>query len=1206
MTDWVHNKHTGFRNGIITAVGALALLLPGPGMAGNSQYSRVRHISPQGAVLDTTGAGKPLTDNASSRAVFDIVVSLHFKTSDANYPSGDNDADVNAGTSDDEQNAYEDIIRFFADGVCESTNGAHHLGEVRIFKRGKMASSADIIWKPSEWPQANPSGFGVNGKTILFGDIFPFTDGATPPNPIPYDALSQGNREGSGYTLAHEWGHYTLGLYDEYEGANNTGGHSSPRLSDRVPPFPAIMNNQWSAANAGQSDRFRFLNFSQKDNSSIKTAQGRVYKKSAWEIIGQSTDLDPKDAKKTADGAKGRVHYTTLDGKAPPPTPANQANPNYSIQLPAGQAACRTDLEIIWMQDDIELVLAVDTSTSMNFNLADAKASAKLLVDLVPEDHTAMGMVHFATNVSTDMAVTPITEPPGAGAATRNQLKTAIDGFNATGSTAFFDGAQQALQLLEDYLAANLTKAFRMVIVLSDGDDTNSKNFTDIQVVNDYQGAVVSLSAIGYGEAVATIRGMSLATNGFYYQSPGGFDTPATMADVHKAFVKMLAQTTHFQALKLKNIFTGTGFPGSPGINATLPLPVDSTVESLNLVVTFNRNDTTDIVLGLNTPSGALANPFDCVSGGGETACRLFVDAATLDASGTGDWTFTAQNNTGSDVVFDFLTLSTPKPGESFEVTVDASGINELSYPGPVPVTAAISKGGRAITGVDIEALHTFANRTSESFIMNDQGTDGDAVPGDGIYTALVNYAGGQFSIAQGAHTFEVTASNPNNNAVFTDTGFSPAHGYPFFSAPHTIGETGGIFSATSTPVGENFVRTGLTQIELLDFDNDNHGDNTGAATALLDDNVPIKGRIDSAGDLDVFQIASPDTSRDLSVRVFNMALGMTPKVTVLDSAAVNELASGTVATSQSQNGYISLTIPKENLPGGIFIIVEHTDPSATLGNFEISAGGAIEGDTITPAPVLVSAILPSSRSVQTQQTVTIFMTILNATDNPAFDIGVALKTLGLPIADFSYQITSPLTNAPIGNKDTPAFLDGLQGQTYLVSFRPFNTIAPVNVEIDASSFNAAPITPIRGVNTLQLRASTTPVTDLIALAATLNNDGFVNIPGTSATGVFAAATSNLGLGGLVTVKANTGDAVLPLTISICQTDVVGACMAPPASLVDVNIDNGATPTFGVFVAGAGNIANNAATNRVFLEFFDAADVLVGSTSVAVKTVASP
>jgi hypothetical protein len=55
-------------------------------------------------------------------------------------------------------------------------------------------------------------------------------------------------------------------------------------------------------------------------------------------------------------------------------------------------------------------------------------------------------------------------------------------------------------------------------------------------------------------------------------------------------------------------------------------------------------------------------------------------------------------------------------------------------------------------------------------------------------------------------------------------------------------------------------------------------------------------------------------------------------------------------------------------------------------------------------------------------------------------------------------------------------------------------------------------------------------------------------------------------------------------------------------SSVTTTINAGATPTFGIFVQGGGNVAFNPASNRIFVRFKDGGNVTRGSTSVAVRT----
>jgi hypothetical protein len=140
-------------------------------------------------------------------------------------------------------------------------------------------------------------------------------------------------------------------------------------------------------------------------------------------------------------------------------------------------------------------------------------------------------------------------------------------------------------------------------------------------------------------------------------------------------------------------------------------------------------------------------------------------------------------------------------------------------------------------------------------------------------------------------------------------------------------------------------------------------------------------------------------------------------------------------------------------------------------------------------------------------------------------------------------------------------------------------------------------------LNTVLLSASLTPIPDIVALAATTTNDRIVNIPGTNGTGAFAVATVNVGAGGSITASADTGGLALPVNITLCQTEpATGQCISGIGPSVTTQINANATPTFGIFVQGNGDVAFNPATNRIFVRFKDGGGVTRGSTSVAVRT----
>jgi hypothetical protein len=244
--------------------------------------------------------------------------------------------------------------------------------------------------------------------------------------------------------------------------------------------------------------------------------------------------------------------------------------------------------------------------------------------------------------------------------------------------------------------------------------------------------------------------------------------------------------------------------------------------------------------------------------------------------------------------------------------------------------------------------------------------------------------------------------------------------------------------------------------------------------------------------------------------------------------------------------------------------------------------------------------VLPSSRSVQVGTTATAFVTIINAGPNTAFAVGISLAS---PIlATFTFAQTSCATNAVIGADNVPVDI-GPGGQAcYVISITPTAPLAPTEVVFNFAGTNTDPVATLIAINTLLMSASPTPVPDIVALAATATNDGILHLPGPAGAGAFAVATSNVGIGGLITASANTGPIALPLALLICQTDpVIGTCISPIGPSVSVQINAGATATFAIFATASGAIVLDPAANRIFVVFADDGSVVRGRTSVAVS-----
>lgn len=254
----------------------------------------------------------------------------------------------------------------------------------------------------------------------------------------------------------------------------------------------------------------------------------------------------------------------------------------------------------------------------------------------------------------------------------------------------------------------------------------------------------------------------------------------------------------------------------------------------------------------------------------------------------------------------------------------------------------------------------------------------------------------------------------------------------------------------------------------------------------------------------------------------------------------------------------------------------------------------------LTSSIVLASAVLPGSRAVEVGTAATVYATVINGSTSTAQ--GCAIAPIDASTDTFSYQTTDPTTNALSGTPNTPVDIPAGQAQTFVLALTPTAPFAAEVVDFGFFCANANPAAITPGVNTMLLLASSTPVPDVVALAATASNDGILHLPSTSGSNAFAVATVNVGASASVTATPSTGVTTLPLSLFICQTDPIsGNCLASPAASVTTTIATDTTPTFAIFATASGAIPFQPASNRIFVAF-TANGQPAGRTSVAVST----
>jgi hypothetical protein len=275
----------------------------------------------------------------------------------------------------------------------------------------------------------------------------------------------------------------------------------------------------------------------------------------------------------------------------------------------------------------------------------------------------------------------------------------------------------------------------------------------------------------------------------------------------------------------------------------------------------------------------------------------------------------------------------------------------------------------------------------------------------------------------------------------------------------------------------------------------------------------------------------------------------------------------------------------------GVVDGVEWHNNTGALNVTVNSSGGASAGP-------LAAAVLPTSRSIQVGKSGTVFATIINAGGAVGQNCGIAPPT-SVPIT-FSFQ-TADRTNALTGSPNVGASIPPNESQQYVIAFTPTAPFPPTDVAFSFKCSNSDAASVATGINTLLLSGSAGSVPDIIALAATINRNGIVDVVG--GVGVFSVASANLGAGSPITVTADTGTTVLPIIVSVCQTDpTTSRCIQGPAAGVTTQIDANAIPTFAVFIAGQGTCRTTPQRTASSFASKDGSGTTRGGTSVAVRT----
>ncbi|MEN0060836.1 MAG: VWA domain-containing protein [Myxococcota bacterium] len=513
--------------------------------------------------------------------------------------------------------------------------------------------------------------------------------------------------EEAGYTIAHEWGHFALGLYDEYADDVAAGVECAPATRDSNGNYQdaptldfCLMDDYQRRGGKATGAGFTLNEFCTSANHDPDgdTAQQKKHGKSCWETIA-----------------------THPRRKATPPSGAPQSSP---------PTVAPVNFQVV-SSGAMRIALVLDRSRRMQGGRLDlAKEIASQLVqhDMVQPEPIQLGVSSFDCTAQTHAGLQDLD-------ANRVTLNTAVSTISATNEDVEFgpplgEGLLHGLSVVQSQTGAS---CHSVVIVLASGHDHCCEANPGCNDVDDaitaFRNTGVAAWVVGIGklDAVRTTRLQKLAK-----KTGGQFANVKTQSEVFDSVLNMLNPTVG------RDSGESLYAPIGPSATTTEAAFVEPGVESVSFVLETDPQD--DVEMSLLTPSGVTLTPLDAATdpdlvyeedGNGHAYFTVLMPE-------TGTWEVDLYGTT----IVDGNARLAPvfaHPGVSLTgVVLD----DEIEWPDSAIVQAVLQYDGRPVAGALVAGEVHRPDGSIIAIDLYDDGQNEDGVANDGLYSATFNHYG--------------------------------------------------------------------------------------------------------------------------------------------------------------------------------------------------------------------------------------------------------------------------------------------------------------------------------------------------------------------------------------------------------------------------------------------------------------------------------
>lgn len=257
-------------------------------------------------------------------------------------------------------------------------------------------------------------------------------------------------------------------------------------------------------------------------------------------------------------------------------------------------------------------------------------------------------------------------------------------------------------------------------------------------------------------------------------------------------------------------------------------------------------------------------------------------------------------------------------------------------------------------------------------------------------------------------------------------------------------------------------------------------------------------------------------------------------------------------------------------------------------------------------------AVLPSVRAYSVDQTPTFFATVINPSSTPYLGCRLSSNWTLFRETVTEWRITNPATNEIVSGPNPLFSLNPGQSMSLVFTIGT-NTATPagstsISEPYGAETYLECLSRPNNGTTTTQyvnrfiVVPSLGPVSDIIAVGATLAGDGVARVP-TGRRTAFSMAAVNIGYAETIRVAPEVTFHDPDLNVEICETNPsTGACLEARSSSVTVEFAENEVRTFSLFVGDddTSDLPFRPINRRIMVFFTTPEGFARGGASVAV------